>query len=294
MASSSNSSTSYVCITCGTNTPADVSGAPLESCIICDEPRQYVRAGGQEWTSLNDLKASGKYSNNFKPTEALPENLISISTTPSFGIGQRAILVRTPKGNVLWDCITYIDEDTVSRIKELGGLKAIVISHPHYYSSLKEWSEAFGGIPVYTHSNDKQWVQRPADNHIFWEGSTIDLLEGEIKVLCPGGHFDGSSLLLWNKNLLVADTMMVAASLKSVSFMYSFPNYWPLSPHNIKIIWKIVRPYEIDNIFGAWVGKDIIGGGRRIIYESAKTYTQHSGHDVEKYYGNDTDELSFD
>ncbi|KAF9163649.1 hypothetical protein BGX21_002966 [Mortierella sp. AD011] len=287
-------SLSYVCVTCGTNTPADASGAPLAACIICDEPRQYVRSSGQEWTTLDSLKSAGKHTNNFTPTEADPENLISISTSPTFAIGQRGILVRTPKGNVLWDCIAYIDEETVARIKELGGLKAIVISHPHYYSCLKEWSDAFGGIPVYTHANDKKWVQRPADNHVFWEGTSIDLLDGEIKVLCPGGHFDGSSLLLWNKNLLVADTMMVAASRRSVSFMYSFPNYWPLPPQDVKTVWKTVRPYEFDNLLGAWVGKDIVGNGRNIVYESAKLYTQYCGHDFAKYYRSDAEELSFD
>ncbi|KAF9430539.1 hypothetical protein BGZ76_000802 [Entomortierella beljakovae] len=286
-------SSSFVCITCGTNTPADPSGAPLEACIICDEPRQYVRAGGQEWTTLEDLKASGKYSNVFKPTEVDPENMISIVTTPSYAIGQRSILIKTSKGNILWDCITYIDEETITRVKELGGLKAIVISHPHYYSSLREWSEAFGGIPIYTHVNDKQWVQRPASNHVFWEGTSIDLLDGEVKALCPGGHFDGSSLLLWNKNLLVADTMMVAGSRRSVSFMYSFPNYWPLPPKDIKVIWKTIRPYEIDNILGAWVGKEIKGNGRNIIFESSKTYTEYCGHDASSFYGSDADELSF-
>ncbi|KAF9915876.1 hypothetical protein BX616_005167 [Lobosporangium transversale] len=288
-----NSTASFVCVTCGTNTPSDVSGAPLKTCIICDEPRQYIRAGGQEWTTLDELKASKKYKNVFTPTEADPEHMISIATTPQYAIGQRGILIRTPKGNVLWDCITYIDQETIAKVKELGGLKAIIISHPHYYSSLKEWSEAFGGIPVYTHINDQKWVQRPAENHIFWEGTTLQLLDNEITVMCPGGHFDGSALLLWNKNLLVADTMMVAASRKSVSFMYSFPNYWPLGPQEVKTIWKTVRPFEFDNLLGAWVGKEVIGHGRSIVYESAKLYTKYSGHDASKFYGADEEELAF-
>ncbi|KAG0007017.1 hypothetical protein BGZ65_012378 [Modicella reniformis] len=284
---------SFVCVTCGTNTPADASGEAHSTCLICDEPRQFIREGGQEWITLDSLKANGKHSNVFTPTKADPENMISISTTPQYAIGQRGILIRTPKGNILWDCITYIDDETVARVKAYGGLKAIVISHPHYYSSLKEWSEAFDGIPVYTHANDKQWVQRPAKNHVFWEGTTLDLLEGEIKVLCPGGHFDGSTLLLWDKNLLVADTLMVAASRKSVSFMYSFPNYWPLPPNAVKAIWDSVRPYKFDNVLGAWVGKEIVGNGRNIVYESAKLYTQYSGHEVAKYYKADAEELAF-
>ncbi|GJJ74932.1 hypothetical protein EMPS_07290 [Entomortierella parvispora] len=287
-------SASFVCVTCGTNAPSSMdSSLPLETCIICDEPRQHVRRGGQTWTTLDALKSSGKYKNVFTPTEADPVNMISISTTPSYAIGQRAVLIRTPQGNILWDCITYIDQETIDEVKRLGGLTAIVISHPHYYSSLKEWSEAFGDIPVYTHKNDEQWLQRPAKNHVLWEGPTLELMGGSVKVLCPGGHFDGSCLLLWNKNLLVADTMMVAASRKSVSFMYSFPNYWPLAPDAVKTIWRSVRPYEVDNILGAWVGKEIIGQGRNIVYESAKLYTAYSGHDTSKFYSEDAKELAF-
>ena len=30
-------------------------------------------------------------------------------------------------------------------MNELGGIAAIAISHPHYYTSMVEWSRAFGG-----------------------------------------------------------------------------------------------------------------------------------------------------
>lgn len=61
--------------------------------------------------------------------------LVGIGTEPSFAIGQRALLVRTPQGNVLWDSITLIDDATVDAVRKLGGIRAIAISHPHYYSS---------------------------------------------------------------------------------------------------------------------------------------------------------------
>jgi glyoxylase-like metal-dependent hydrolase (beta-lactamase superfamily II) len=61
--------------------------------------------------------------------------LIAIRTEPQLAIGQSAYLIRTPEGNVLWDCITYLDDETINAIKGLGGLKAIVISHPHFFST---------------------------------------------------------------------------------------------------------------------------------------------------------------
>jgi glyoxylase-like metal-dependent hydrolase (beta-lactamase superfamily II) len=66
-------------------------------------------------------------------------HLIAIRTEPQLAIGQSAYLVRTPEGNVLWDCITYLDDETIEAIKGLGGLKAIAISHPHFYSTNIEY-----------------------------------------------------------------------------------------------------------------------------------------------------------
>ena len=41
---------------------------------------------------------------------------------------------------MLWDCITLLDDATVSEIGERGGLTAIAISHPHYYSAMVDWA----------------------------------------------------------------------------------------------------------------------------------------------------------
>jgi hypothetical protein len=72
--------------------------------------------------------------------------LIDIGTHPKFVIGQRALLLYTPEGNVLWDCISLIDDATVSLINGLGGLRAIAISHPHFFTTLVDWSRAFGNV----------------------------------------------------------------------------------------------------------------------------------------------------
>ena len=61
--------------------------------------------------------------------------LIGLGISPAFGIGQRALLVCTPAGNVLWDCIPLLDPSTVTAIKAMGGLDGIAISHPHFYTA---------------------------------------------------------------------------------------------------------------------------------------------------------------
>ena len=144
----------YVCVTCGAQFAA--SATPPANCPICDDERQYIGPRGQQWTTLETLR---KDHHNVISTVA--DNLTGIMTEPKVAIGQQAHLIATPAGNVLWNCISYIDDATVAAVNDLGGLAAIAISHPHFYTGMVEWSRAFGGVPVYLHADDRQWVMRP-------------------------------------------------------------------------------------------------------------------------------------
>jgi len=147
----------YICVTCGVQHAAG-EAAP-ERCLICNDERQYVGWGGQQWTTLGDMKAAG-HANRFRPVEGEP-GLTSIDTRPRFAIGQRALLVQTAGGNFLWDCISYIDDDTVQCIRDLGGLHGLSVSHPHFYGAMIEWSHAFDGAHVYMPLADREWLARP-------------------------------------------------------------------------------------------------------------------------------------
>ena len=132
----------------------------------------------------------------------------SIVTEPKFGIGQRCMLLQTENGNVLWDLIAYLDDETVEFIESKGGLKAIVISHPHYYTTHLDWAVAFG-CPVYFSAEDEEWVSRPdPDGHRkLIKGDVEDIVPGVVAAK-PGGHFPGSIVLCWDKKLFIADTLL--------------------------------------------------------------------------------------
>ena len=64
---------------------------------------------------------------------------------------------------MLWDCVSHLDEETLQQIQALGGLKAIAISHPHFYDSCLDWAEAFScqvRLPVHQFTNDKVTLLR--------------------------------------------------------------------------------------------------------------------------------------
>ena len=162
--------------------------------------------------------------------------LVSIYTEPQVAIGQRAILCCTNKGNILWDCITYLDDETVQRVNDLGGIEAIVISHPHYYSTCLHWAKAFN-CKVYLSAEDSEWIMRSGPEQVLWKENRLHFLDGEFAVVKVGGHFPGSSVLYWKtpKKLLVADSITVVPSgvyhenrppkTASFTFMWSYPNF---------------------------------------------------------------------
>jgi glyoxylase-like metal-dependent hydrolase (beta-lactamase superfamily II) len=260
----------FICVACGVQY-AD-SALPPERCTVCEDERQYVPREGQRWTTLKEMRASHR---NQLDVEA-PE-LISIGTEPKFAIGQRALHVRTPQGNVLWDCISMIDDRTVGAVQALGGVTAIAISHPHYYSTMVEWSRELGDVPIYLHASDGDWVMRPHSSIVFWQGETHQLAPGLTLIRC-GGHFPGGTVLHWSGGaggegaLLTGDIIQVGQDRKTVSFMYSYPNYIPLGAPDVRRIVDAVEPFEFDQIYGAWFGLNIVQGAKAALRYSAARY----------------------
>ena len=161
--------------------------------------------------------------------------LLGIGTEPEFAIGQRALFLQSPGGNLLWDCISLLDDETIAEVNTLGGIRAIAISHPHFYSSMIEWADCFDA-QIFLHSADREWVMRPAGagpRIQFWEGSTLSLWDGLTLINC-GGHFEGGTVLHWPTGadgtgaLLTSDIITVVQDRRYVSFMRSYPNIIPL------------------------------------------------------------------
>ena len=73
----------------------------------------------------------------------------------------------------------------VKRLGTEGGLAAIAISHPHYYSAMVEWAHTFG-CPVYLHEAERKWVMRPDPAIRFWDGETNDLGGAPIRATLTG------------------------------------------------------------------------------------------------------------
>ena len=257
------------CSTCGTKF-VDQKNTSV-NCPVCSNDRQYLPAKGQSWTKPEDLQNS--FSNLIT---RINDNLYEIKTIPKFAIGQRAFLILTPNGNILWDCILLLNESTIAFNKSKGGLKAIAISHPHYYSSINDWAEVFN-CPVYIHQNDEEFIFTKGPNITLWEGGEKELWDS-MKIKNIGGHFPGSSILIVpflspGGTILCGDTFYISPSKTHVSVMYSYPNFIPVSLSEIKRINGSMNNIPFDTLLGAFDNQKISPNAKEILHASLEKYS---------------------
>jgi hypothetical protein len=264
--------TVWICRACAVEYP-DTEHPPV-ACAICGDERQYVPLeAGQQWTSLAELTAAGT---TLTITEVEPD-LFGINAVPGVGIGQRAHLIRTDAGSVLWDPTGFVDAAGVAAVLELGPVAAIVASHPHMFGVQVEWSRALGGVPVLVAGADREWVQRPDDAIQFLDGDEHLILPG-VTLRTVGGHFPGSLLLYWSAGaegrgvLLASDTVFPLQDGKWVAFARSFPNHIPLSAAVVDRVATAALARPFDRMYGnfGWV---IPSGAMDVVRRSADRHT---------------------
>jgi hypothetical protein len=256
-----------ICQTCGVQ-----YAAARADCPICEDERQYVGWGGQQWTSLAEMSAAGHRGR----VESEGASVVGVGTEPSFAIGQRALLVQAGSRNVLWDCITYLDDELVAEIRRRGGISAVAVSHPHYYGTMIEWAHAFDA-PVYIHAADRAWIGRPDDAVVLWNGDTLDIGDG-LTLLNAGVHFDGGQVLHSRDAedgrgaLFSGDILQVVSDRRWVSFMYSYPNLIPERPRTVRRALSLLEPYPFERVYGAWWRRVVETDGVAAVRRSAERY----------------------
>jgi hypothetical protein len=259
----------FICVQCGT--PFTETPQPPSSCPICEDERQFVRHSGQEWTTRDRLALD--HHNRIE--EEAPD-LLGIGTEPEFAIGQRALLLQSPGGNLLWDCVSLLDDKSVAEVRAHGGIRALAISHPHFYSSMVDWAERFDA-QILLHGADRKWVMRKSPRIQFWEGTAFPLWDDLTLINC-GGHFEGGTVLHWPKGangkgaLLASDIITVAQDRRYVSFMRSYPNLIPLGPTVIRRIVERIEPFSFEQIYGGWWQANVLAKAKTAVMRSADRY----------------------
>lgn len=261
--------TAWICATCGTQHSPSVE--PPARCAICCDDRQYVGWAGQQWISPDALRE--RHAIVFDTEDGVR----TMHVEPGFGIGQRAFLVPHAGGHLMWECLSPVTDAAVAQLESLGGVTGIAISHPHFYTSMVEWSEALGNVPVYLHAEDRTWVQRPSENIRFWEGRQLELAEN-LTLVHLGGHFPGSAGLWWKDgprpggSLFPGDAIQVVMDRRHATFMYSYPNFIPLASAAVRDLEARVADLAYEDVFGYSPGRQIVGDAKACVDASFARY----------------------
>ncbi|RXK35967.1 hydrolase [Tremella mesenterica] len=280
-----------ICLACGTQYPV-----ARTDCPICEDPRQFVPPSGQAWTTLADLSSNRKHT-------LLPDKedkrVTFIQTIPGFGIDQTPTLIETGSGSYIWDCAALLTPHLISYLKSLKTpLRAIAISHPHFFSTSLTWARALQ-VPLYICEDDKPWFQRLSDvseGEIKWWRGKQELGPGVTVIQC-GGHFEGSAILHWDRLsepappvddlptsptpvsglILTADTIMVQRTQKRFTFLWSAPNMIPLNPTDVVGIWNRVKTFPFSQATSSWPGRFIRSDAKSVLEESVREYLKAMG-----------------
>ncbi|MDB5420868.1 MAG: hypothetical protein JWR59_815, partial [Brevundimonas sp.] len=257
--------TAWTCETCGVQ--GEPMTAPPKDCPICLDERQYVGWAGQRWLAPDEIRRNREII--FRNEDGVTTMVLN----PALAINQRAFLIPHAAGHIMWECLATVTDKALERLANMGGVTAIAISHPHFYAAMVDWSEALGGVPVYLHARDRDWVQRVSPTLNFWDGEALDLAESIRLVRLPG-HFDGSAGLLWSTgprpqgSLFPGDAVQVAMDRRFATFMYSYPNAIPLDPDTLAALRSRLDPLEFEDVFGFSTGRQIIGDAKARIDQS--------------------------
>lgn len=174
---------------------------------------------------------------------------------------------------MLWDMIPLVDDAAVEAVRARGPVRAIAISHPHYYSGMVEWSRALDGVPILLHEADREWIMRPDPQIELWSGDVKELWGG-LTLLRLGGHYAGGTVLhdLERSTLLSGDILQVIPDRRYVSFMWSYPNLIPLPAAEVLRIAAALEPWQFDRIVGAWWDRVVPRDGNEVVRRSAERY----------------------
>jgi hypothetical protein len=258
----------FICTSCGTQY-AD-SDLPPSSCPICCADGDPVPE--PRWTTLDAMRP--RYQNL---VQRLEPDLFSVRSIPAFSSGRRALLLRSAHGNILWGCVTLIDQPTIRTLRALGGLAAIAVSHPRHFASMIEWSRAFGGVPVYVHATSHRWVMRSERVVRLWEGNALGLLD-EVTLIHVSTYNQGGTMLHWPAGaggggaLLTGDVIQVLAQRQRVGFLSNPRDLVPRAAECVRRLVSAVEPMSFEAVHDALADGSIEHDARAIVLRSAASY----------------------
>ena len=162
-------------------------------------------------------------------------------------------------------------------LRKRGGVRAIAISHPHFYTTMVEWSRALGRVPVYLNALDRQWVVRD-DPAIVYLGRPASRARaghhpGPLRRAFRGEHRAPlGRRRRWPRRPADRryDHGQHGSPHGQLHVQLSQPD--PARSGAVERIVAAVEPLEFEQIYGGWFGKNIRESGKAALRYSARRY----------------------
>ena len=229
----------FVCVTCGTQFP-DADDAAAER----------ARSATTRASTSRSRASSGRRSPSCAPTTATRSGdegaLTGIGTEPH--VRDRPARAARParRANLLWDCVTLLDDATAAAVERRGGLAAIAISHPHYYSAMVEWAHRFDcpvlparGRPRVGHA------ARPRDRVLGGRDARPRRRADADPLRRPLRRRHRAAPARRGRAAVAATSSRSSPTARWVCFMYSYPNLIPLPEAAVQAMARRARAVRV-------------------------------------------------
>ena len=238
-----------ICTYCGNRT--FVQGVESPECLSCANRYVPEPTGDRERFADPDAVRADHRMDIIQ----LEEDVWRLHVHPVLGIRHYAWFIERPGGNVLMDMQPLLTDDLEAWIASRGGLKTIILSHPHYYGAMDEFSARFEAS-IRMHVTDKSW---PAGypNVEFFDAETLDL-DDAIRVHHIPAQFEGGLCLLYARHggiLFTGDTIMISPSTGELTSWKNTPRRVPYHLEEYRNIRKRIMALKFDQIYASVRGE---------------------------------------
>ena len=239
------------------------------ACPICEDERQYVPEAGQRGPPPSSCRPS---------TATRCARRRGSSGSARAGVRDRAACAAGPfaAGNVLWDCISLIDDGRSPRSRPRRRCAAIAISHPHYYSGMVDGRAPSAACrSTSTRTTGAGYAPDPAIE--LWDGRTKELGRradaGALRRPLRRRH--GAALgRRGRRPRRAADRRHPPgdAGPHARQLHVQLSEHDPAAGAAVRAIARAVEPFAYDRIYGAWWGRLVRSDAKAVVARSAERY----------------------
>ena len=225
--------------------------APPATCPVCEDYRHPLPPDGYDFRTPQQIDADHRVSLR----EILPD-VWQITTSPQLGIGPCGMLLKTDAGNLHFEGSGWVDDATLGRIADLGGVAFQAFSHGHVLGAAWRINDRFRPRTVV---QAEQLTLARALDVSFPFDDRWDLTD-DLELIHTAGHTPGHTVLHWRSRRLLfcGDALKFdltehpVGEATAVSCHKAFDAHIPLTHGDVRRYRRLLEPLDFDGVVTPW------------------------------------------